>query len=268
MGDLVEQQAVERVRRDVRQSRPAAHGRALPGERLVADDDHPLGAERQRGRDRRVQARGPVHVVAGGAQRRGDLDGREHERDRRRRAHVLAFETRVDVLDLAVRAGRFRALSTNPTGTPRSSDVATTHTACTRPEATLACSASQSIQPSRLRASGAGSSSEAARRPGSSSTSPARRSRPIAVPTPITGEITLPLRTERQWSRKIAACSDAGQRRDRRHDRGVDPADARPAHDLHLLAARRPARGSAPTARPPRRRRARRRRGGRARSAL
>ena len=74
----------------------------------------------------------------------------------------------------------------------------------------MACSASQSIQPSRVRASGDGSSSEAARRPGSSSTSPASRSSPIAVPTPITGEITLPLRTERQWSRNTAACSAAG----------------------------------------------------------
>ena len=27
---------------------------------------------------------------------------------------------------------------------------------------------------------------------------------------PITGEITLPLRTERQWSRKVCACSPAG----------------------------------------------------------
>ncbi len=97
------------------------------------------------------------------------------------------------------------ALSTNPTGTPRSTDVAITHTARITPPVTLACSASQSIQLSRLRASGAGSSSEAARSPGSSSSSPASRASPIPVPTPITGRITDPLRTERQCSRNVSA---------------------------------------------------------------
>ena len=46
---------------------------------------------------------------------------------------MLARQPRVHVLDLAIRARRRRALSTNPTGRPRSSDVATTQTAWIRP---------------------------------------------------------------------------------------------------------------------------------------
>ena len=88
--------------------------------------------------------------------------------------------------------------------------MATTQTAWMTPPATLACSASQSIQPSRLRASGDGSSSDAARSPGSSSTSPASRSNPTAVPRPITGEITLDLRTARQCDRNASACRAGG----------------------------------------------------------
>ena len=130
------------------------------------------------------------------------------------------------------------ALSTNPTGTPRSTDVATTHTACISFPATLACSASQSIQSSRLCAKGVGSSNDAERSPGNSSTSPASRSSPSPVPTPITGRITFPLRTERQWSRNRRRLLFGGQRRDGGHERGVDPADTRPAHDLDLLPTR------------------------------
>ena len=240
MGDLVEQQAVERVGGDVGQSRHRRprRGGPLAGERLVADDDHPLGAERQRGRDRRVQARRAVDVVTGGAERRGHLDRREQQRDRGRRAHVLALQARVDVLDLAVRARRRRGALDEPdrhAALDRGGDDADgVHQAARR--------RSRAARPSRSSRRGcapAATDRAATRRAGRAVRAP----RPPAaagrspVPTPITGEITLPLRTERQWSRKTAACSDAGQRRDRRDDRGVDPADARPAHDLDPLAA-------------------------------
>ena len=187
VGDLVEQQPVERVGGDVGQSRPAApgHGGPLSGERLVADDDHLLGAERERGCDRRVQPRGAVDVVAGRAERRGHLDRREQQRDRRRRAHVLALQSRVDVLDLTVRARRLaprsrrirRACRARPTWRRR------------RRRGPAARRRWRAARPSRSSRRGCapaatGSSSDAARSPGSSSTSPASRSSPSAGADP------------------------------------------------------------------------------------
>ena len=62
-------------------------------DRVQADDDHALGAERQRGLDRRVQARAAVEVPARG-RAVVDLDRRERGRDRGGGAHVLLVEHR------------------------------------------------------------------------------------------------------------------------------------------------------------------------------
>jgi hypothetical protein len=70
--------------------------------------------------------------------------------------------------------------STNATGKPSASAVATTHTVARRRRRVLTCSWSQSIQWPRLRFSGAGSSRLLARTPGTPRTSPASRSTVIS----------------------------------------------------------------------------------------
>ena len=58
------------------------------------------------------------------------------------------------------------------------------------------------------------------------------------MPIPITGRITLLLRTERQCVEEGLGLFARGERGDRRDDRGVDPADARAADDFDSLPAR------------------------------
>ena len=174
----------------------------------------------------------------------------------------------MDVLDLAVRARRLRRALHEPDGhaaLERGRDDADgVHqprgdVGVQRVPVDPAVEAARQRRRDRAATPRAAPAARAPRPPAAAARAP--------VPMPITGEITLPLRTERQWSRKRRRLLAGGQRRDRRDDRGVDPADARPAHDLDPLAARREGRDAAPTARPPRRRRAHRRRGARARSA-
>ena len=270
VGDLVEQEAVERVGGDVGQPRqppPASPAGARAAERLVADDDHPLGAERQRRRDRRVQPRRAVDVVPGGAERRGHLDRREEQRDRRRRAHVLALQPRVHVVDLAVRARRRRrALDEADRQAAlerRRDDADGVHQRrrrrwrAARPSRSSArgCAPAARDRAATRRASRA---ARAPRPPAAAARARCRRRSPAR-----SRSTCAPSASARGTSR---ACSAAGWAATARHDRGVDPADARPAHDLDPLAARLQRRDAARTARPPRRRRARPRRAGRDRS--
>ena len=109
----------------------ARAARALRGERLVADDDHPLRAERQRGRDRRVQPRRAVDVVARRrpAARSPRPAGRAAgSRPTRARAGPRAACARTGSRGPSAAAAP-RSRRTRPAA-PRSSEVATTQTAC------------------------------------------------------------------------------------------------------------------------------------------
>ena len=177
---------------------------------------------------------------------------------------MLALEAGVDVVDLAVRARRRRGRFHEADGEAAVEQVATTQTACITPPATLACSASQSIQPSRLRASGDGSSSDAARIPGSS------RPRPPAA----TARGRCRRRSRRDHARLAyrppVLQERLGLARGRLRATAATTAALMPPTLVpHTISTRSPRAASAGTgrrARPPHRRRAHPRRAGRARS--
>ena len=220
-------------------SRGRARGRAgrPPREQLVADHDHPLRPECQRRRDRRVEPRRAVHVVARGAQRRGHLDGREQQRDPAARARAgprgACARTRSHGLSAAAGA---RSRRTRPA--PRARPM--------WPRRTRRASGFRGdvgvrrvpVDPvlEALR-QGRGSSNDAARSPGNSSTSPARRSTQARCRPRSRAGSRCPCGPSAS-GRGTAAPPLRGERGDRGHDRGVDPADARPAHDLDLLPTR------------------------------
>jgi hypothetical protein len=105
--------------------------------------------------------------------------------------------------------GSSSRVSTNATGPPRDNDVATTHTAFTCRRATCPRSALQSIQRSRLAASGVGSSRLARRTPGISSASPTKRISVTGSPRPTIGRITSPLLRSPQRSSAVVTRSEA-----------------------------------------------------------
>jgi hypothetical protein len=132
--------------------------------------------------------------------------------------------------------GTSQSPATKPTGLPVESGVATTHTALARPVAMLCSRRCQSIQQSRLSASGAGSSRLASPTPASASVWP-------------TVAAAYGRHPGRRWARSHPACAalprchgllglrvrrKIGERGKRRR---VDRTDAGPAPDRHALAA-------------------------------